>query len=164
MAKASATAGTARGAKPGKRRGGSLVLLGVLTAAGFAVAYPALAAFLLVGLAPTLVAKIVETPSERHLTKCVGLLNLAGVLPVAVSLAKLGFTMPGLARLLADATNWAAMYGAAAAGWGLHLSVATLSVTMARRKLERQNRLLALRQKQLIHEWGPEVAASDTPA
>ena len=165
MARISATAaGAARNAKPGKRRGGNLMLLCVLIGAGLAVAYPALASFLLVGLAPTLVAKIVETPSERHLAKCVGLLNLAGLIPIALAYVKLGLTMPGLARLLGDPINWAAIYGAAAAGWGLHLSVATLSVAMARRALDRQNRLLALRQKQLAHEWGPEVAQPERPA
>ena len=144
-------------AQKAPRGSGMLLGLAILVGAGLAFVYPALAAFAMIAFAPTIVARVVETPTERHLAKCVGLLNLAGVAPVCVGFAKLGFSMPSLARLLSDPTPWAAMYGGALTGWGIHLSVATLAVAIAKRNLDRHKHRLERSQRGLIDEWGPEV-------
>ena len=141
----------------GKARGGFATLLLTGGVLALAMALPALALLVAIGSLPTIVARIIERPEQRHLASCVGLLNVAGVLPAVYQFAEAGFKTHALGPILLDLTVWAAMYGAAGAGWGIHLVVPAMTVALARRRLEREQRLLRIRQKQLNLEWGPEV-------
>lgn len=128
-----------------------------------AVTAPAAAALAFIGTMPTVAAWIAETNERRGLTFCVGALNLAGV-----ALAVMFFildTSPSLAlsRYLASPIVWAGMYGTAAIGWGLFMSIPPL--IQSAEVYRRRKRLSELRRfrRALIEEWGEEVAA-DSPA
>ena len=136
----------------------ALLMLAILAGAAVAVAVPALAAFILVALAPTTVAWIVETPAQRYLARTVGLTNLSGMVPAAYHFFEVGIGMPGLLKLLTQPVLWAMLYGAAAIGWGVYLTVPPLMVRITRHRIRRELRLLAIRRKQIVLEWGPEAA------
>jgi hypothetical protein len=112
------------------------------------------ATLLAIGLAPTLVAFVVDITPGRYLAKCVAGMNFAGVVPY---LHNLWFTGHGLSSAIDIVTNVYAlflMYSAAGLGWLLFFGLPG-AVAMFR-ALNAKRRIYALREKQkdLISEWG----------
>ena len=145
---------------PSKGAGG-LALLGTGLAGLIGLAVPPLALFVMIGFLPTVVARIVERPEQKNLAKCVGALNMSGVIVVGYYFATLGLTMTSVAKILGQPSLWAALYGPAAIGWGVCLAVPPTVQGFARRRLDRQRRILEIAKKRLVLEWGPEAAAGE---
>ena len=116
-----------------------------------------------VGMAPTVVAWALHRESEAYAALCVGPLNFAGIVPF------LGDSFGGATTLFAGngvlSNNfvWFTIYGAAAVGWLIYLAlppiVAAASVFRAERRVVR----LRERQRELVIEWGGEVAGKTPP-
>ena len=68
----------------------------------------------ILGFLPTFGAWVAEGTQNRLLTRCVGAMNLCGVLPFALELWLGGGQLPKLSGYLADPFIWGAMEGAAA--------------------------------------------------
>ncbi len=114
--------------------------------------------FLGLSMLPTIVAYIVDRSPYRYGWVSVAGLNLAGVAPYLMKLWFEGHSWSHALQILSNPFDLIVMYGAAALGWVLHLSVppvvgAWLDVTS-------QRRLTQLRsiQRRLISEWGEEVS------
>ncbi len=128
-----------------------------------AVTVPAAAALAFIGTMPTVAAWIAETNERRGLTFCVGALNLAGVaLAVMFFILDTSPTL-GLSGYISSPIVWAGMYGTAAIGWGLFMSIPPL--IQSAEVYRRRKRLSELRRfrRGLVEEWGEEVTA-DSPA
>lgn len=149
-----------RRARAGRSRGSggeTAVLSTLCLAAGLLVAVrPALLLLLLFGLLPTIAAWIAATPGQVQRTRCIGFANLAGALPVAAHL--LNMSGHGMLRGLADPLLWAAIYGAAAFGWSIYVTIPAIAESLLRRRLDREARMLEQQQAMLIREWGTELS------
>jgi hypothetical protein len=122
------------------------------------------ATLLAMGLAPTLVARIVDTTPGRYLMKCVAWMNIAGLVPYLTELWFSGHDMATAIKLVTDVYTWFFVYSAAGMGWLLFLGLPG-AVAMFR-ALNAKRRIYFLREKQkdLILEWGECVLpAGDDP-
>ena len=112
-------------------------------------------AFILFGMAPTLVSFFVERRPGNSSSTCVLLFNLAGLIPV-LGLAWSGPNTGGTGTL-GDMLNWLIIYGAAATGvivaWASPHFVALFSQIFSGSRISK----IKARQKELYDEWGTKV-------
>lgn len=119
---------------------------------------PPAALLTFIGMLPTVLAWIAEAPERRRISAAVGALNLAGV-GLAVYFFVIGGSDPGrLPAYLSKASVWVGMYGSAAIGWGLFMTIPP--VIQAGDRYRRRQRLAELRRfrRHLVSEWGEEIA------
>lgn len=122
------------------------------------VLVPPAALLIFIGVMPTVLAWIAEAPERRGISAAVGALNLAGV-GVAVYFFVIGGPDPGrLPVYLSKVSVWVGMYGSAAIGWGLFMTIPP--VIQAGDRYRRRQRLAELRRfrRDLVSEWGEEIA------
>lgn len=115
------------------------------------------ALILVVGGLPTLVAFVVDRHRKHYLTRCVGALNLAGVAPYLVKIWAHHTTVVAV-QMLTDPVVWLVMYGGAAMGWIIFLSAPSIAWLQVEITGSRRVKALRARQKQLIDDWGNDVA------
>ncbi|MBB4210705.1 hypothetical protein CCR85_03500 [Rhodothalassium salexigens] len=159
MAKAAAAQA---GKKSKKKRGFGSTLLFVLFILGLMVVKPAVALVTAIGLAPTLVAMIVESGEFRAVrVRTIFAFNLTGVIPYVVKY----WFRSDLEMLLQDFTQmwlFIVMYGAAAAGmvvlWAAPVVVATLVQMRNFDQVKKINKV----EEDLVEEWGESVRQTDT--
>ncbi|MFQ6016993.1 MAG: hypothetical protein ACE5KF_02255 [Kiloniellaceae bacterium] len=154
---AQASAANRRGG-PAMKIGTVLLLLPVL---GFLLPT---CVVLVITMAPTVVAYMVDRAREKYLAITVGLLNFCGALPAVAELWSHGQSYAAAMEISTDALSWLASYGAAALGWliyGLLPPVLSGYYTMTS-----EARLQSLRrqQEQLIRAWGEDVAGDEQEA
>ncbi|MEA1938701.1 MAG: hypothetical protein U9N14_06395, partial [Pseudomonadota bacterium] len=98
-----------------RKRLGTIGALGMLVLLVFAAVNMGYTILILIGMAPAIVAYIVDHGREKTATLCVGLLNFCGVLPFAIELYRNFDSSPdGALTILNTPGNWLVMYGAAA--------------------------------------------------
>lgn len=143
--------------------GGSLftVLLVGTVLAIFAL--PLLIVFV-AGMIPTVVAAIVDRDPEKLAAISVGPLNFAGTLPIMLEVMQNGNDMGAMGIALGSPFSWLVMYGAAGFGWLLYMGLPAMTSNVVAKQSERQIEKLIERQRELVGEWGPEVAAGDLDA
>lgn len=111
------------------------------------------------GLLPTIVAYIIDRTDRRSATSCVGGVNFCGVFPFLMQLWSGDNSIDMSIRILTDVFSLAVMYGAAAFGWMIFMTlspvIAAFLSVMAQHKVSN----LRTTQRQLIEEWGEDVAA-----
>ena len=117
--------------------------------------------FVFFGMLPTFVAFIVDRTSQKYAVFCVGGLNFSGVFPYLLDLWAGEHTIGSAMEVLTDVFSLLLMYGAAGFGWMIFIAVppvvgAFLTV-MAQRRVSQLRR----DQKELIEEWGEDVAVSE---
>ena len=149
-------------AKPKKGGGGgggffTFLLLGVPTAI-FAMPTALLIA---VGMVPSLVAYIIDRDPEKSAPMTVAPLNMCGILPFMMELWKHDHTMQAAITKIADPLTWLVMYGAAGVGWALYFLVPPIVTNIEVMRAQGRIESLNGRKKDLIEEWGPDVALSD---
>lgn len=155
-----------KAAKPQRKGGGllmrnlGLVILGIPLVLLFMPTVLLLAFALL----PTFVAVIVDRSPQRYGGITVGGLNFAGVAPYLLDLWMVEHSVPYALDLLADVMALILIYGSAAFGWVLFVATPTLVSSVLTLTAGRRLTQLKAKQKQLLSEWGPEVAQSDDTA
>jgi hypothetical protein len=124
------------------------------------VAFPTFL-MLICGMAPTLVAIVVQ---ERHIpyrVRTIGLCNFAGVMPQISLVWQHGHHIDAATRLLADPYVWATMYIGAAGGllllWAGPIIAAAIYYGMAAQR----RRAFDGYRKKLIEEWGDGIIAAN---
>lgn len=132
----------------------------VVGAAMVVVALP-LCILLVVGLAPTVVAALVDRHRRRYLARAVAATNLAGMVIPVLELLRVGISFSGVQQVLGDPRYWLIMYGAATIGWLLNFSLPSLARVYVDLRADQLQRQLETRAKELLKEWGEEVANRD---
>lgn len=113
---------------------------------------------LLVGMAPTLVAWIIDRTPKKYAAFCVGGMNFTGVFP---SLLKLWAANPDVRAAITISFNpfdLTVMYGAAAFGWMLYQAIPPVVAAMIAVSAQHRIAQLRSRQRELIREWGNALA------
>lgn len=110
------------------------------------------------GMAPTIVAYVVDRTREKYLAITVGLLNLCGVLPGLVRLWSEGQTYDVALRVAGNPYTMFMAYGAAAIGWAVYLALPHFLAHYYATTTATRLRALQERQDALIEIWGEEIA------
>lgn len=142
-----------------RRRGRSVLTWVLLTLTFFAVIAMPTMIVLGFGMLPTLVAFIIDRSSQKSATFCVGSINFIGVFPYVMDLWTDVNTIDAAVASFTDPFVLLVWYASAAFGWLLFLAmpavVSSFVIVMQQRKVAQ----LRGQQKELIDEWGGEVAA-----
>ncbi len=154
------------GDNAGKKPGGAGIWLTIIAGALLMLMMFLPAAFILVciGMAPTVVAILLDGNRGARALPCIAALNFAGVIPVLAMLADRGRSVSVAMQLLLDVFVWGLMYGGAGAAvfllWCCPMVVRSWNDTVARRD---QKKMEQIREK-LIAEWGKQIIkdASET--
>lgn len=146
---------TARPAGRGSRARNSTLIF-IFGTALFVAALP-LCLLFAVGMAPAIVAGIVDRHPKRYLLRTVGVLNLAGMVLPAAALIHAGINVTGAATVLFDPYKWLWMYGAAALGWVCYLGTPPFARYVVEERAQKLDKDLQKRAQMLVEEWGEEV-------
>lgn len=112
----------------------------------------------LVGMAPTIVAYIIDRTPKKYAAFCVGGMNFTGVFP---SILKLWDGNPDIRHAIAIAFHpfdLTVMYGAAAFGWMIYQAIPPVVAAMIAVSAQHRIAQLRGRQRELIREWGEALA------
>lgn len=120
-----------------------------------------IAIVMVAALVPSVVARIVDTHPNRHLTFTVLGLNLVGSLYFVHQVLTMGNSLEVVALVLRDSIGWLAALSGAGCGWLLFLAVPPLIAKMAEAQSGLRLRRVHRDQTQLINEWGEVVAAKN---
>ena len=115
------------------------------------------------GLLPAIVAWTVDRSTEKAAAYSVSCLNLAGVFPYLLPVWFAGDGIGAAMEVLTDALALAVMYGTAACGWILFLSLPHAVGAVQKVVAERRVTELRADQKRLIEQWGEKVAERSDP-
>jgi len=141
-----------------------LPLLGAAPFLGLLVFSPATLMVAVFGLLPAIVAWTVDRSKEKAAAYSVGCLNLAGVFPYLLPVWFAGDGIGAAMNILTDTLALAVMYGAAACGWVLFLSLPPAVWAVQKAIAERRATELKADQERLVQQWGEKVAERSNPA
>lgn len=114
---------------------------------------------LVCGLIPGVVAYLIDKTPQKNATFCVASLNFAGLFPYLMDLWSGSHDVATAIAILTHPVSMITIYGSAVFGFVLYIGVPP--VIAAFRSVMSEHRLTQLKdiQKQLVEEWGEEVAA-----
>ncbi len=149
---------TADGA-PGKQGTGIGLWIAMAIFLAVVLMVPAVAALLIVGLAPTIVSWLAnQSPNRQHQLLTVLAFNLAGVMPY---LARVVYSPRGLdlvMEITSDVFSWLVMYGAASAAMLILLAAPQAAALALQIMAQERLKSITTAQNKLIDEWGDEVS------
>lgn len=108
-------------------------------------------------MVPTLVAAIVDNQPNKTAWLTIGSMNLAGTIPVWVSLIDAGHTIAAAFQIVMQPTTFLIAYGGAAGGVLIYNYVTPMIAALVLGKNERRIRDIEKRQKELVRKWGEAV-------
>ena len=161
MAQEPDTTETANSSETGDKKA-SLALIWVpLTLVGAVIISLASVILIFFGMLPTLVALIIDRTRQKYSVFCVGGMNFSGVFPYLLDLWAGEHTVGSAMEILTNVFSLLLMYGAAGFGWAIYVAVPPVVggflTVMAQRRVGQLRR----DQKELIEEWGEDVAVSE---
>ena len=112
---------------------------------------------MVIGMAPAIVAFIVDKRPGKATARAIGYLNLAGCLPYAIKLWTGQNTITGVLSLVGEPSALMIMYSSAAVGWILTFIMTPIMTAYLAVQHEAKARTIGNRQEKLINEWGGEV-------
>lgn len=118
--------------------------------------------FLTVVMMPSLVAFVVDRSKQRYGAITVGGMNFSGCFPWLMDLWMHDHSVPHVLDLLTDVWALIVIFSSAGLGWILSSTAPFLASTIMSVTSTHKIAALQARQKQLLEEWGPEVARADT--
>lgn len=107
---------------------------------------------------PTLVAWATEKGPNKYAFLCVGGLNFAGLFPYLFSLWFGVHTLDEAFRMLTDPIMLMTTFACAGIGWAIYGAMPPMVVSYLAHSSQRRVGNLKAAQKQLIDDWGEEVA------
>lgn len=151
-------------AAPARRRSGGSSRLYVMLALGLPVAVVMLPSFIVLAAAmlPTLVAWMIDPKGRRYLAVTVGSLNFAGSLFFLVALWSDNHDVAHAFAVLRDVYGWLVAYGAAAAGYGIHYGMPTLTNGVVRLRAAAHLNRIEREMRGLVEEWGEAVGTPES--
>lgn len=139
------------------KRGGKHTWILVVFVTLVVIALPTMV-ILFIGMLPSMVALIIDRTKGKSATFCVTGINFIGVFPYIMDLWS-GENSFDHALGMLDIFTMLIMYSAAGMGWIMFMTAPAIISSFV--IVMQQKRIATLRgqQKELIEEWGPEVAA-----
>ncbi len=129
---------------------------------GFVVAViiiPAVAALLIVGLAPTIVSWLAnQSPNRKSQVLTVLAFNLAGTMPYLAKVVQSPRGLNLVMEITGDVFSWLVMYGAASAAMILLLAAPQVAALVLQMMAHDRLKSIATSQARLVDEWGEAVS------
>jgi hypothetical protein len=147
-------------APPKPQMGSGKLILWSIVFVGILFVFTGSVIVVLVGMAPTIVALIIDRTPKKYAAFCVGGMNFAGAFPWLMKLWAVS-PMGGVKDSIAIAFNpfnLTVMYGAAAFGWLIYQTVPPIVAAMIAVSAQHRIAQLRSRQRELIKEWGDAIA------
>lgn len=138
------------------------ILLSLLFVAALLTSLPTIL-LAVVGLLPTGVAFIIDRTEGRQNTQTVGWMNFAGLWPYLWMLWSEEHSISRAMEFLGDAFVWLVIYGAASFGWTIFVLLPPIIVQILDILAERRVESIRENQREIIAEWGKEVAETQPP-
>jgi NADH:ubiquinone oxidoreductase subunit 5 (subunit L)/multisubunit Na+/H+ antiporter MnhA subunit len=113
---------------------------------------------LLIGMAPTIVAYLIDRTPKKFAAWCVGGMNFTGVLPSFLKYWDRGESVRNAIAVAFNPFDLTVMYGAAAFGWMLYQAIPPVVAAMIAVSAQHRIAKLRARQRELIKEWGEALA------
>jgi len=122
------------------------------------VSFPGLVILVIVGMVPTIVAFMIDRAPKKYAAFCVAGMNLSGVFPAVIDLWQGANDIKAAMGIITNVFGLTVMYAAAAFGWLIFMAIPP--VVAALMAVAAQQRVMQLRagQRELINEWGQEIA------
>jgi len=117
--------------------------------------------FVFFGMLPTFVALIVDRTRQKYAVFCVGGMNFSGVFPYLLDLWAGEHIAGSAMEILTDGFSLLLMYGVAGFGWMMFIAVPPVVGVFLTVMAQRRVSQLRHDQKELIEEWGEDVAVSE---
>ena len=136
-----------------------LVWFAVFALAMMMISLPTVILFFL-GMLPTLVAWVIDRSDGKHGTFCVCGLNFSGLFPYFMDIWFVNHSTDMAIRILTDVFNLVVIYGSAAFGWMLYVSVPPVVTTFLSVMSQHRMTILKTTQSDIIEEWGEKVAST----
>lgn len=155
MAKKTATEAT--GSNQGKGGLGlGVAMLGFVAAV---IIIPAVAALLMVGLAPTIVSWLAnQSPNRKNQVLTVLAFNLAGVMPYLFKVLQSPRGWNAVMDIFGNVFSWLVMYGAASAAMLILLAAPQAAAVVLQMMAHDRLASIATFQARLVDEWGEAVS------
>lgn len=134
-------------------------LLWVLLISMILFVFPESVILLFIGLLPTLVAFIIDKSPKKFSTFSVGAMNITGVFPSMLELWAGPNTITHAVQIFTNVFDLAVMYAAASFGWLLYIAIPPVVNALLAVVSQHRITLLRTRQRELIMEWGSDIAA-----
>ena len=120
---------------------------------------PAVAALLIVGLAPTIVSWLAnQSPNRQNQILTVLAFNLAGVMPYLARVMHSSRGLNTVMEITGDVFSWLVMYGAAAAAMVVLVLAPQIAAIALQIMAHERLRTIGTAQAKLIDEWGEAVS------
>ncbi len=119
---------------------------------------------LAVGMAPTLVAYVLDGARDRYFALTVGLTNFCGVLPGLADLWMNGHTIVDAKAVVLDPLFWLFATAAAGIGWLIQMGMPPIIAAYYAMASEARIKTLMQQQNTLMETWGEEVNDAAEPA
>ena len=123
-----------------------------------AVTFMASALIIVSGLIPTFVALITDRDRQKLTALTVAALNLAACMPVLNVLWRTGNSLSRAVEMLGSPLNWLIMFAGAGLGWIMAFGVPALIASIITAHDNSRLADIRARQKELVKEWGQDVA------
>ena len=134
------------------------ILLWTVMGASVLFIIPQVFILLLFGLAPTIVAYVVDKSEKKYAFFSVGGMNIAGVIPSLFELWSGKNSISAAMDILTEPLNLLIMFSGAAFGWIIYLFVPPVETTLLTVVGHHKISVLRSEQKKMIKEWGEGVA------
>jgi hypothetical protein len=112
---------------------------------------------LFVGMAPTIVALLVDRAKRKTKAVTIGAMNLAGAMPFVLELWFDGNSFEKSFELVMDAEHIIIMFLAAGVGYLINWSLTGIVATFLLQRGKTRVKMIEKRQKELVERWGKEV-------
>ena len=132
---------------------------GVIALAMMMISLPTVILFFL-GMLPTLVAWVIDRSEGKHATFCVCGINFSGLFPYLMDIWFVNHSTDMAFRILTDVFNLMIIYGSAAFGWMLYVSVPPVVTTFLSVMSQHRMTILKTTQSDITEEWGEKVAST----
>jgi len=141
----------------------NLTFGGVIVALMIIVSLPTVI-LISVGMLPTLVALLIDRTDQKFAASCVGGLNLSGVFPYILPLWLEEHSVDAAIVTITDIFSLSVMYSAAGFGWLIFLAIPPVVSAFITVIDETNLKQLKMVQRQIVEEWGDDIATVETEA
>ena len=155
--------GKAKKAKSKKKSGMvSFLMLTILLSLAFW--HLPVATILLCGMAPTIVAYVIDMRPQKYAAMCVGCFNLCGITPFLQETYREHHSLAQVIQKMSDPYTWVVMFGAASVGWMMLFAMPSVARVFILMRCDRAEADFKRRQKRVNDQWHVDLSSKDKGA
>ena len=115
-----------------------------------------------VGMIPSLITLIMDRSPRKYGALTVAAMNFAGIVPYLVKLWSKSQSMESALSIVIDVFAIGVMFGAAAFGWMIFLTIPSFVASIFMVISQRRIAVLRDTQRKIIEEWGESIARAES--